>query len=90
MSTQSRIAADLNREVLPGPGGRPSGDTTIRGQMDRGTGILNNTLYTGQMSWNRCSYVKDPATGKRVARPNAADQHEVVPVPELRVIDDEL
>jgi hypothetical protein len=37
--------------------------------MDRGTGILNNTLYTGQMNWNRCSYVKDPATGKRVARP---------------------
>ncbi|HTJ91048.1 MAG TPA: recombinase family protein [Acidocella sp.] len=84
------IAAELNRDGLPGPGGRPWGDTTIRGQMDRGTGILNNTLYIGQLTWNRCSYVKDPATGKRVARPNNADKHEVVPVPELRIIDDEL
>jgi site-specific DNA recombinase len=26
-----RIAAELNREGTPGPGGRPWGDTTIRG-----------------------------------------------------------
>lgn len=58
--------------------------------MDRGTGILNNTLYIGQISWNRCSYVKDPATGKRVARPNSADKHELVPVPQLCIIDEEL
>ena len=83
------IAADLNRDGLPGPSGRPWGDTTIRGQMDRGNGILNNTLYIGQMSYNRCSYVKDPATGKRVARPNAVDQYEIVSVPELRIIEDE-
>ncbi len=73
---------------MPGPGGRLWGDTTIRGQADRGTGILNNSLYIGRLSWNRCSYVKDPSTGRRVARPNPVEQHEVVPVPELRIIDD--
>ena len=84
------IAAELNKEGIPGPGGRPWGDTTIRGQADRGTGVLNNTLYMGQLVWNRCSYVKDPSTGKRVARPNPMDQHEIASVPELRLIDDEL
>ncbi len=84
------IASDLNGAGVPGPGGRAWGDTTIRGQSDRGTGILNNTLYIGQLSWNRCSYVKDPSTGRRVARPNAPDQYEIVQVPELRIIDDEL
>lgn len=84
------IARELNQERIPGPGGRPWGDTTIRGQVDRGTGLLNNTLYIGRLSWNRCSYTKDPRTGKRVARVNHADQYEVVEVPELRIVGDEL
>jgi hypothetical protein len=58
--------------------------------MDRGTGILNNTLYIGRLSWNRCSYVKDPRTGKRVARVNAIAEREVVEVPELRIVEQSL
>jgi site-specific DNA recombinase len=77
------------REVL-GPGGRDWRDTTIRGQLDRGTGILNNSLYAGRLEWNRCSYVKDPRTGKKVARPNPPEQWEIVPVPELRIVEGEL
>ena len=73
-----------------GPGGRPWSNTTIRGQVDRGTGLLNNGLYRGVLEWNRCSYVKDPRTGKRVARPNPPELWEVKPVPELRIVDDEL
>ena len=65
-------------------------DTTIRGQKDRGTGILNNELYVGQLVWNRCSYVKDPRTGKRVARPNPPERWERTEVPDLRIIDDDL
>ncbi|WP_374450308.1 recombinase family protein [Stella sp.] len=84
------IAARLNRENVPGPGGRPWGDTTIRGQPDRGTGLLNNELYIGRLVWNRVAYVKDPRTGRRVARPNATDRHEVTELPELRIVDDEL
>ena len=80
----------LNAEAVPGPDGRPWIDTTIRGQVDRGTGILNNTLYIGRLVWNRCSYVKDPRTGKRVARLNPPEQYETVEVPDLRIVDDEL
>ena len=64
------IARDLNRERVPGPAGRLWSNTTIRGQLDRGTGILNNALYRGVIEWNRCAYTKNPKTGKRVARPN--------------------
>ena len=84
------IAKRLNAEGVPGPGGRPWGDTTIRGQAERGTGILNNAVYVGRLEWNRCSYVKDPRTGRRVARPNPRKKWEVADVPQLRIIDDEL
>ena len=80
----------LNAEGIPGPGGREWRDTTIRGQADRGTGILNNALYVGRLEWNRCSYVKDPSTGKRVARPNPREVWEITPIPELRIIPDDL
>jgi site-specific DNA recombinase len=84
------IAKRLNAEAVPGPNGRPWGDTTIRGQAERGTGLLNNALYVGRLERNRCSYVKDPRTGKRVARPNPREKWEITAVPQLRIIDDEL
>ena len=84
------IAKALNAEGVPGPDGRQWRDTTIRGQVDRGTGILNNSLYVGRLEWNRCSYIKDPKTGKRIARPNPQELWEVVDVPELRIVDNDL
>ena len=45
-------------------------DTTIRGHGKRGTGIINNEVYIGQLIWNRLRYIKDPSTGKRVSRLN--------------------
>lgn len=84
------IARRLNAEGIPGPGGRPWRDTAIRGQADRGTGILNNEVYVGRLVWNRCSYVKNPKTGRRVARPNPPEQWEIVEAQELRIIDDAL
>jgi DNA invertase Pin-like site-specific DNA recombinase len=84
------IARGLNSAGVPGPGGREWCDTTIRGQPERGTGILNNAIYVGRLEWNRCSYLKDPKSGKRVARPNPQHLWEIVEVPELRIIDDEL
>jgi site-specific DNA recombinase len=84
------IARALNAEGVPGPGGRPWGDTTIRGQVARGTGVLNNALYIGRLSWNRCSYVKDPRTGRRVARVNTAEQREEIDIPDLRIIEQDL
>jgi DNA invertase Pin-like site-specific DNA recombinase len=60
------IAHRINDEAVPGPDRRPWLDTTIRGQKERGTGILNNELYAGELVWNRCSYVRDPSTGRRL------------------------
>jgi site-specific DNA recombinase len=51
------IARKLNLDGVSGPEGRPWGDTTVRGQAERGTGILNNSLYVGRLEWNRCSYI---------------------------------
>ena len=80
------IAKRLNDEHVPGPAGREWRDTTIRGQVDRGTGLLNNTLYIGRLEWNRTAYVKNPQTGKKVARVNDPKAREIVEVPELRII----
>ena len=85
-----RIAAELNREGIPGPGGRPWGDTTIRGHALRGTGVLRNELYVGRLVWNRLRYTKDPATGRRVSRINPREDWICRDVPELRILDDNL
>ena len=84
------IAVELNSERIPGPLGRDWGDTSIRGHVSRGTGILNNQLYAGVLVWNRQRFVKDPATGRRVSRPNPENQWIRTEVPHLRIVDDEL
>ncbi len=84
------IAVALNTDGVPGPLGRAWGDTTIRGHVCRGTGIVNNELYVGRLIWNRLRYVKDPSTGRRVSRINPASEWITTEVPELRIIDDEL
>jgi hypothetical protein len=66
------------------------GQSTINGNTERGTGILNNELYIGRQIWNRLRYVKDPSTGKRISRLNQQDSWIITEVPELRIIDDEL
>ena len=85
-----RIAAELNREGIPGPGGRAWGDTTIRGHALRGTGVLRNELYIGRLVWNRLRYTKDPATGRRVSRINPRENWVCRDVPELRIVEDNL
>ncbi|GAJ29067.1 recombinase family protein [Acidomonas methanolica] len=84
------IARTLNDESIPGPNGKPWIDTTIRGHVQRGTGIVNNELYIGRLVWNRLRYLKDPSTGKRVSRMNPESEWITTDVPELRIVDDEL
>ncbi|WP_043647300.1 recombinase family protein, partial [Caenispirillum salinarum] len=85
-----QIAHRLNEESIPGPRGRAWNDTTIRGQRERGTGLLNNTVYIGQIVWSRTTYRKDPKTGNRVCRVLPEDQWVRQDVPDLRIIDDDL
>ena len=84
------IAKRLNAERCPGPGGTPWNPSTIHGNPRRGIGILNNELYVGRLVWNRLRYIKDPDTGKRASRPNPPSEWVTTPVPELRIVDDDL
>lgn len=84
------IVSDLNRDAIPGPFGRSWSDTTVRGNTSRGTGILNNELYAGVLVWNRQRFIKNPATGKRVARPNSEAEWIRAEVPALRIVDETL
>ncbi len=84
------IARRLNAEGVAGPSGKLWTDSTIRGQVKRGTGLINNELYIGRLVWNRLRYVKNPETGKRVSRINPREEWIVTEVLELRIVDDEL
>ena len=81
-----RIATDLNQEGIKAPSGGDWGSSTINGNRQRGTGILNNELYIGRLVWNRLRYIKDPATGKRVSRLNPEAEWISQEVPDLRIV----
>ena len=85
-----KIAETLNLEGIPAPRAKYWSASTLHGNRERGTGILNNELYVGVRVWNRLHYAKDPDTGKRVSRPNPEDILLEVAVPELRIIDEDL
>ena len=84
------IARRLNDEGIPGAKGRLWSDSVLRGHAKRGTGLLNNELYIGRLVWNRQRFLKNPDTGKRVARVNPPEEWIVAEVPELRIVDDAL
>lgn len=85
-----KIAYALNEEGIPGPSGKGWGASTIYGNRQRGTGIINNELYVGRQIWNRLRYAKDPNTGKKVAKLNPESEWVITEVPELRIIDQDL
>ncbi len=84
------IAAGLNRESIPSPRGGHWIAGAIRGQAERDTGILRNRLYVGELVWNQRRWIKDPTSGRRVARSNGKDAAVVTAVSELRVVDQDL
>jgi site-specific DNA recombinase len=88
-ASPKQICKALNKEGVPGPQGALWSPSTIHGNPKRGIGILHNELYVGRMVWNRQRFLKDPDTGKRVARPNPQSAWIVKEVPDLRIIDDE-
>ena len=83
------IVGDLNREGVPSPRGGRWNASALLGNPKRLNGILNNELYRGTIVYNRQRFVKDPATGKRVARENPEGDWLRQDVPELRLIDEE-
>ena len=88
--TPRDIARDLNREKVPPPRGAKWNASTINGNVQRGTGILQNELYGGRLVWNKVRMVKDPDTGRRVSRPNPKEEWQSSEVPDLAIVDREL
>jgi site-specific DNA recombinase len=88
--TPREIAYDLNNDGILAPRGRSWNASTINGNMQRGTGIIQNELYAGRLVWNKVRMVKDPDTGKRLSRPNARNDWQTAVVPDLRIISQEL
>ena len=84
------IAASLNEDGTPCPSGNQWGQSTINGNRRRGTGILNNPLYIGELVWNRQRFIKDPDTGKRAPRFNPESKWIRKELPELRIVPREL
>src|SRR6202158_4675209 len=88
--SSKQIAKALNSEGVRGPQGSLWNPSTIHGNPKRGIGMLNNELYIGRLVWNRQRFVKDPDTGKRLARLNPSSEWITKDVPELRIVSDEL
>ncbi|WP_119084620.1 recombinase family protein [Altererythrobacter sp. B11] len=84
------IAFELNRAGVESPSGGHWGASTINGNCQRGTGILNNEMYVGKIVWNRQRFIKDPDTGKRQARLNPQSEWVVQETPELRIVPDDV
>jgi site-specific DNA recombinase len=83
------IATRLNAELVPPPRGRWWRVSTIGGHTKRKTGILQNELYCGRMTWNRACKVRDPDTGRHVYRSKPESEWQRNEAPHLRIIDDD-
>jgi hypothetical protein len=84
--TPREIARKLNAEGVPSPSGGVWNASTINGSRKRGNGVLRNELYVGQLVWNRQRMLKNPDTGRRVTKTNAAGDHMREEVPHLRIV----
>lgn len=84
------MAKQFNAEGIAPPRGRDWHPSAINGNVQRGTGLLNNELYIGRLVWNRLEYRKDPASKRRVSRLNPRSEWVTIPVPELRIVDEAL
>lgn len=80
------IAAGLNADGVPPARGRAWCASSLNGGRQRGSGILRNRLYVGEIEWNKNRQVRDPDSGKHVHRPNAAETRIAGPAPELAII----
>jgi hypothetical protein len=95
------IAAQLNEEAIPSLGAswnrterrrdRKWLASTIRGDIHRGTGIVNNRRYLGVVSWGRSEWKRSAADSKKRRQHllAAGSAHERLEE-RLRIVSDEL
>lgn len=83
------IAHGLNKDGIPAPKGGTWRGSTIKGNRARGSGILWNLTYAGNLVHERTRFSKDPDTGNRLSRAQPAENWIIEPAPELRIVDEE-
>lgn len=88
--TCREIAHVLNTDGVPAVRGGQWSASTISGSRTRANGILQTELYRGEKVYNRVEMRKDRRTGKRVTICKPAKEHIRVPVPDLRIVDQDL
>ncbi|HYD26938.1 recombinase family protein [Brevundimonas sp.] len=89
-ATPRAIAAQLNREGVPGPRGGMWNSSSINGSVQRGNGILNSEAYAGVKVYGRIRETKDRATGARRSIALPPEQWKRTPAPHLRIVPDEI
>lgn len=82
------IVRSLNQEGVAGPSGKGWNVSTLIGSPKRRNGLLNNELYRGTIVYNRQRFLKDPSTGRRVARANPEVDWLRQECPQLRIVDE--
>jgi site-specific DNA recombinase len=102
-----RIAQELNAQMIPAPGAawkrnnsarspkRTDGEwvrTAIIGDVRRGTGILNNPVYKGDVVWGRSRWIRSPRDSaiRRCEVVEDADDLVTHHIERLRIVSDEL
>lgn len=84
-----KITRDLNADGIPSPRGALWNRQAVyhdTGKSGIARGIIANDLYAGIIVWNRRKNVRDPETGKTIARPNPPEQWQRAEAPELAII----
>lgn len=84
------ICTSLNRENVKPPRGKEWRVSTLIGSAKRLNGILANPIYSGRPVFNRQRFIKDPETGKRIAKPNPPETWLYQDVPALRIVPTEV
>ncbi len=95
-----KIVNELNRKAIPPPGAAYRRTSTRRplswcasalhGDLNQGTGLLNNPLYIGQSIWNGSRWEKDPDTKRKKRFLRDRSEWVVTPAPQLRIVSDDL
>jgi DNA invertase Pin-like site-specific DNA recombinase len=94
-----KIVEELNRRQVTPPGAafwrrsmRPPTwcASALHGDINQGTGLLNNHLYVGQYIWNRARWYRHPDTKKSKRTLRNKSEWIITPAPHLRIINDAL
>jgi site-specific DNA recombinase len=86
-----KICRGLERDGIPSPQGKKCWSvSTVNGCRRRHYGMLNNDIYRGVIVWNRTKDVREPKTGRKIARPKPESEWVYKDAPKLRIISDEL